>query len=223
MRDRRKHLHVPVSGALTAERDGHAFTMAVVEMSLGGARVLPLADLLVGDRMDLKVLTLGDETFDLGVIAEVIEIAADSTTVAFVEMDAVGKSNTQVAFSAAVAPVLTERKNQTVSMRFAWAFRDAAQLAAVCKTLLFHADLSDAWSAAGPSDHARQYLARGGGDLQPGQLAMLRTVWTLWCGSLDISAQLVHLPEASKASLLALQKAMTRGPSGIDAWLNVEG
>jgi hypothetical protein len=220
-RDRQKHLRVSIEGALLIERDEGPLELICRELSVGGARLEMSPAPTVGTRLDVGALRLGGAVFELGVVAEVTAATGEQVEIEFIEMDPVAKSNVQAAFTAAVTPMLAERKASSMAMRFNWAFKDAAQLAEVCRVLLASVELHDVWTPQGPSESARQALASGGGGMTPVQLIMLRLVWSLWSGSLELNVAQT-LPENARASLEALQKALTRGPAGVEAWLEVE-
>ncbi len=221
-RDRKKHLRVAVHGTVLVEREGGPEELPCRELSVGGAVLATSVPPAVGARLELSMLRLGEETYELGVLAEVVGAVEEGVEIEFVEMDPVTKSNVQAAFTAAVAPMLAERKASYMAMRFQWAFRDIYQLVDVCRTLLTSVELIDAWTPEGPSGVAAEALVGNGTNLTPSQQAMLRVVAGLWSGSLDVSLDAAGLPEASRASLDALEKALTRGPSGVDEWLTVE-
>jgi hypothetical protein len=224
-RDRSKLLHVGVDGIVTLERHGARLRLACTELSLSGMVVHAPEPWPPGTEVALELLEVEGATFDLEGFATVSH-AGDApdgdgsrlTTLEYVDFDAVARSCIHAAFSFVVEQ---HYRDARPVMRFHWAFRDVAQLIKVCRTLLDEVELKDAWTDAGPSELARSYLA-GKVHGAPGQRTMLDVVWKLWCGSLDIPDPPAELPQHARGALVALKKAIPRGPAGIDQWLSVE-
>jgi hypothetical protein len=224
--DRRKLLHVSVDGWLCARYDDQEVRLHCLEISLSHMIIEATARFAVGAELALVSIDVDGAQFELGGFAAVTNLdtqpGADGTTLAsidYVDFDAVAQNCLQTVFSF----VVEQRRNVgRPVMRFNWAFRDVAQLVAVCKTLLAGVEVAGAWTDAGPSEVARAYLAGKGPGLSPAQRTMLEIVWKLWCGSLDLPEPSVDLPDPASGALAALRKAIPRGPSGINEWLRVE-
>jgi hypothetical protein len=226
MADRRKLLHVSVDGWLSVEHDEHSLRIHCLELSLSHMIVEAPVTWRVGPEMAFKSIEVDGSDFELGGFAAVTHLdkqsTADGTTLAsleYIDFDIVAQNSLQTVF---LYVVQQRNRDERPVMRFNWAFRNVAQLVAVCKTLLAEVDVDGAWTDAGPSELARAYLAGKIQNLSPAQRVMLEIVWKLWCGSLDLPEPAEALPETAGGSLLALRKAIARGPNGIDEWLKVE-
>ncbi len=225
--DRRKLLYLPIDGVVELGLEHERPRLRCVELSLREMRVWAPATWPTTIDLELRGLEVEDGSFELGGFARLRERresgGADDlvlATLEYVDFDAVATANMQAAFAHLAR---CSRREEHLVMRFNWAFRDVAQLVAVCKTLLCLVELFGAWTDAGPSESARLYLAAKGQGLPPAHRSMLEIVWKLWCGSLDLPASPASaLPESARSALLALRKAASRGPSGIDEWLRVE-
>jgi hypothetical protein len=228
--DRRKHLRLTIRGTAVVEYAGAALSVPCSEFSLGGALVHPPQAWTLDADVLLKSLEVDGVSLELDAPTAVSRFAETpsedgsvATALEFVDLDVVAKSAIQAAYNQLVAPLLLrDEDDPTATMRFDWAFRDEAQLGQVCRALLESIELGDAWTVAGPGETARAYLVNNGADFVPPQRAMLRIVWQLWCGSLDIADPQQELSERAQGSIAALKKAFSRGPTGIDEWLRVE-
>lgn len=224
--DRRKFLHISIDGWLTAECDGESLRLHCLELSLSDMIIEASANWAVGTELALKSINVDGGEFELGGFATVTHLdkqpsvdGAILASVDYVDFDVVAQNCLQTVFSFVVEQ---RHRDERPIMRFNWAFRDVAQLIAVCKALLASVDVSGAWTDAGPSEMARAYLAGKGQGLSQAQRSMLEIVWKLWCGSLDLPDPAVELPVTAGGALVALRKAIPRGPSGINEWLRVE-
>jgi hypothetical protein len=224
--DRGKLLHVGIDGWLTAEHAGETLRVKCSELSLSGMHIEVPAAWTVGTEIGLRELEASGQRFELSGYASVSEVAADadpdgrvSACIEYVDFDAVDQSCVRAAWTFIVEQL---HRDERLVMRFNWAFRDVAQLVQVCRTLLAEVDLVAAWTEAGPSELARAYLAGKAPNTAPQHRAMLDAVWKLWCGSLDIAIPPPEMPPTAQGALQALKKAIARGPTGIDEWLDVE-
>jgi hypothetical protein len=102
------------------------------------------------------------------------------------------------------------------------AFRDEEQLACVCRALLASVGVGRLWTRTGPTEEANDVDAFD----EPAR-SMLHVVWILW-NRPDDSASFRHLvalrfipPPSEVLGMLIV--AMTIGPAGVDAWLDVHG
>lgn len=223
-RDQRKHLRVPVQGKATLQTDQGAIERACHALTAGS--VVLSGD--VGDAASgswvLTKLVIDGVTFDLDVPLRLAEAALEESgafVVEFVDLDGPARAAVRTVFTHAVGKVLPVRPHAATVMRFDWTFRDARQVAEVCRVLLARADLRGLWTDAGPTEAARALLSDAR-SLQPDQAITLKTAWRLWSGSLEVTRELAELPDDVASALGALDKAMTRGPGGIDRWLETE-
>jgi hypothetical protein len=223
-RDQRKHLRVAVCGTATLRTDGGLIDRACHALTVGSV-------VLEGDVGDaargswvLERLVIDGASFDLGVplrLAEDTDEEPGAFVAEFVDMDGPTRAGVRTMFTYAVSKVLPPRPRASTVTRFEWTFRDARQVAEVCRVLLGRADLRGLWTDAGPTEAARALLSDAR-SLQPDQAITLKTAWRLWSGSLEVTRELADLPDNLASALGALDQAMTRGPTGIDRWLETE-
>ena len=226
--DRRRYLRVPLAGQATVTQDnGPRSVTGCCEFSIGGAILETDTPWPLGTEIRIESVDVDGLSFELGVYGTVVRVDNPTGTTArrvavdLLDMDAVVRGNVQALFSHVVSKVLPP-KPADAALRFDWVFRDVAQLAEVCRTLLTIADLADAWTHVGPSEMGRSYLAMNGRGLTAPQQRILTLVWKLWSGSLDVLEPSNDLPPGMRGPLMALKNAMTRGPNGIDVWLATE-
>ncbi len=222
--DRRKHLHVPVPGVVTFAAPGGTLELPFTELSVGALFFAGDRPWEEGTELEVLSLRLEGQVFEVGAMARIAP-PADGDPPGFVaelvDLDGPARASIQSAFSFALAKVTPKPVQPGQAMRFDWAFRDREQLARVCRALLAAVDLADAWTEAGPTAAATSALLDAHA-LPAEQAAMLEVAMKLWHGSLDLERHLGGFPPRVQGSLAALEKALTRGPVGVDEWLDVE-
>ncbi|MBN1962569.1 MAG: hypothetical protein JW841_16680 [Deltaproteobacteria bacterium] len=224
--DRNKLLHISLDGWIIVAYEQQNFRVHCNELSLSHMLIEAPIEWQVGTEIELKAIEINGKEFELEGYAVVTKIEQKKSfenlglaLIDYIDFDAVAKNCLQSVYSFLIS---LRNRDERLAMRFNWAFNDVAQLVAVCKTLLAEVDVSSAWTDSGPSELARAYLAGKKQDFSEPQQIMLETVWKLWCGSLDLPEPVSTLPDSARGALVALRKAIARGPTGINEWLQVE-
>jgi len=106
-------------------------------------------------------------------------------------------------------------------------FRDTEQRALVCRVLCELVSLPGMWSAFGPTDRARDFLAKGRAGLTAGQGAYLSIAWDLWDGSRAAPGapftmrDVVEIVSGRYLRILGeLLIAISEGFDSVDAWIH---
>lgn len=104
-------------------------------------------------------------------------------------------------------------------------WRDDAQRAAVCSTLLALVGLGGLWrhdfGYPGPTRRAHALLEAGGAPLSSGERVMLRLAWDVWngAGRAVLGETLAVLSPRLLEKVGRLLMACAQGPDQIDAWI----
>jgi hypothetical protein len=105
-------------------------------------------------------------------------------------------------------------------------FRDAEQRGITCRVLCEIVSLPGLWSAFGPTDQARELLAKKGSGLSAGQSVYFFVAWDLWDGSQPPFARgytfraIAEIASGQYLRILGeLLAAISAGFDGIDAWI----
>src|SRR5579859_1861357 len=102
-------------------------------------------------------------------------------------------------------------------------FRNDAQNALACRTLLAQAQLERLWTLEGPTYEALKLLDADGRGLSNGERIVLLAAFAFWNGrsGLKLSEILDTLnPELTEA-ITSLVVAVKLGPSAVDGWLEI--
>ena len=101
------------------------------------------------------------------------------------------------------------------------AFRDDAQRARVCSTLLGKTDLRGLWREAGPTERARQLFAEGLKELSSEKRTLFLMAWEIWREKTDLRFHDLRSLSRKRLYLVgSLLLAMAKGPDGVDEWLD---
>ncbi len=105
-------------------------------------------------------------------------------------------------------------------------FRDQSQKASVCRALCETVALHGVWSAAGPTETAREHLGRIPEAWSPGQAMYFAVAWDIWDGSSPPFASpvtlnsLLEIVSGKYLRILGeLVMAVAAGGPSIDQWL----
>jgi len=99
-------------------------------------------------------------------------------------------------------------------------FRDRGQRAQVCRALLAHIGLADAWTNDGPAIQSPADLRRALERLQPGALTLLLLCWAVWDETATLAFSDVFRLDPEQLWVVGdLLSSVSQGPEEIDRWI----
>jgi hypothetical protein len=99
-------------------------------------------------------------------------------------------------------------------------FRDRGQRAQVCRALLAHIGLADAWTNEGPAIQSPADLRRALERVQPGALTLLLLCWAVWDETATLAFSDVFRLDAEQLGVVGdLLSSVSQGPEEIDRWI----